>query len=85
MRIFEYDVCGTPFEHKRGTVNDVQFYIEPVDTKQTVVEAKCEDHGLIGHKDKRFLADYHICPKCFNSIKDLLSRLRDESQNNQVV
>ena len=80
MRIFMCDVCGEPFKHVRGSINNIEFYIEPVNIKQWPRLA-CWNEGKLPkpYEDGRgtATASYHICQKCFDVIRDTLIDLRN--------
>lgn len=77
MRIFMCDVCGEPFKHIKGSINNIEFYIEPVNIKQSPRLAYCDDGKLPKPYGGHETASYHICSKCFEVIRDTLIDLRN--------
>ena len=77
MRIFMCDVCGEPFKQVKGFINNIDFYIEPINIKQNSRLAYCDDNNLPKPYSESSQASYHICPKCFEVIRDTLIDLRN--------
>lgn len=77
MRIFMCDVCGEPFKHVKGSINNIEFYIEPVNIKQNPRLACWDESRLPKPYSEDATATYHICSKCFEVIRDTLIDLRN--------
>lgn len=77
MRIFKCDVCGGPFEHVKGSINNIEFYIEPINISENPRLAYWNENKLLKPCHKNSEASYHICPKCFEVIRDTLNNLRN--------
>ena len=76
------DVCGEPFKHAKGSINNLEFYIEPINIKQTPRLAYWNDNKLPKPYHENGEASYHICPKCFEVIRDTLNNLRNSRAGN---
>lgn len=70
MIIFKCDICGKPFEYNKSNINFVRF-LNKTHNDDTIWLTP-RPVGLPELKMNQY-CEYHICPGCFSSIRDLLN------------
>ena len=83
MKIFECDVCLSPFKpDSKRSINAVELYYANITDPDfnSAVSSEKMNMPRSGSSSDCF---YHICPNCFNTLRDTLWKLRKESDQNE--
>ena len=81
MKIFECDVCSSPFKpDSKRSINVVElYYANIIDSDlNSAVSSEKMNMPRSGSSSDCF---YHICPKCFNTLRDTLWSLRNKNKD----
>lgn len=79
MRIFRCDVCATAFNPCSSVPNKIIFLEDSSDPRFRDGEISMWEKAKMPQPltPGQYRAEYHICPNCFGSIRDLLNKLAD--------
>lgn len=80
MRIFRCDICAKAFDPRDFVPNKIIFIEDSSDPRFRDGEPSQWDKAEMPQPltPGQYRAEYHICPNCFGSIRDLLNRLSDQ-------
>lgn len=80
MRIFRCDICAKAFDPRDFVPNKIIFIEDSSDPRFGDVEPSQWDKAETPQPltPGQYRAEYHICPNCFGSIRDILNRLSDQ-------
>lgn len=79
MRIFRCDICAMAFDPQSFVPNKIFFLEDSSDPRFRDGEPSQWEKTKMPQPltPGQYRAEYHICPNCFESIKDLLNKLAD--------
>ena len=80
MRIFRCDICTMPFDPRDFVPNKIFFLEDSSDPRFRDGEPSQWDKAEMPQPltPGQYRTEYHICPDCFGSIRDLLNKLSDQ-------
>ena len=79
MRIFRCDVCAIAFDPCSSVPNKIIFLEDSSDPRFRDGEISLWEKANMPQPltPGQYRAEYHICPHCFENIRDLLNKLED--------
>ncbi len=79
MRIFRCDICAMAFDPRDFVPNKIIFLEDSSDPRFRDGEISMWEKAKMPQPltPGQYRTEYHICPNCFENIRDLLNKLED--------